>query len=130
MILLKAQAAASPIMLATVEREYFGNASTSSAFYWNGLNPCDVSVEANDAVLAYRLWEISEALLIDRTGSFDSYLHTGDEFSSYLARTNSSPSSSSNANNNNNNNSDDMPITPESLSKSSSIDQAEADNSA
>lgn len=93
-------------MLATVEWDYFANEHMSSAFYWNGLNPCEVSLEANDAVLAYRLWEISEALLIDRTNSFDNYLQTGDEFSSYIKN-------------------QDTP--PDSLSKSSSIDQAETD---
>lgn len=94
-------------MLATIEWEYFANKQTMSAFYWNSLSPCEVSNEANDAVLAYRLWEISEAMLIDRTNSFDTYLQIGDEFSSYVR-------------------SED---TPDSLSKSSSIDQAEADQS-
>lgn len=93
-------------MLATIELDYFASKQASSAFYWNGLGPCEASLEAADAVLAYRLWEISEALLIERTLAFDTYLQRGDKFSSYTKN-------------------DD---TPESLSKSSSIDQAEADH--
>ena len=53
------------------------------SFYYQNFAECDASNEAQDAVLAYRLWEISESLLIDRTNSFDSYLMYGDQFSSY-----------------------------------------------
>ena len=44
---------------------------------------CSPSVEATDSVLAYRLWEISESILIDRTSEFDDFLSKGDEFSSF-----------------------------------------------
>ena len=106
-VCLKAQAAASPILLATIEPTYFDSKQCSpSTFYWNGLVPCEVSDEANDSVLAYRLWEISEALLIDRTSSFDSYLHQGDLFSSLSKAID----------------------TPESLSQSSSIEQVNGEH--
>ena len=49
-------------------------------FYFNNLAECSASI---DDVLAYRLWEISESILIDRVGSFDDYLSIGDQFSSY-----------------------------------------------
>ena len=38
---------------------------------------------AKDAVLAYRIWEISENILIDRTQTFDDFLAIGDKLSSY-----------------------------------------------
>lgn len=77
---LKSQAAAGAVLLGTVDNSYFKN---EESFYWNGLYECEASEEAQDSVLAYRLWEISEALLIDRTTAFDSYLSAGDELSSY-----------------------------------------------
>ena len=38
--------------------------------------------QIQDSVLAYRLWEISESILIDRTQDFDTLLANGDSFSS------------------------------------------------
>lgn len=70
------------------------------AFYYNCLAECNPSVEACDSVLAYRLWEISESMLIERTSSFDLTLSNGDEFSSYTRI--------------------DSPLTPRSQSTSSS----------
>lgn len=40
------------------------------------------SQHINDSVLAYRLWEISESLLIERIKGFDTLLSEGDSFSS------------------------------------------------
>ncbi|RNA38788.1 WW domain-containing oxidoreductase, partial [Brachionus plicatilis] len=65
------QAAAIPVLLATVERDYF---QKKENFYWNSLTECNPSDEANDSVLAYRLWEISESILIKNTSSFDDFL--------------------------------------------------------
>ncbi len=41
------------------------------------------SLDAQDCVLAYRLWEISECILIEKTKMFDDFLPNGDIFSSY-----------------------------------------------
>ena len=46
------------------------------------MSECNGSAEANDSVLAYRLWEISERLLIERTAEFDDFISNGDQFSS------------------------------------------------
>ncbi|CAF0728362.1 unnamed protein product [Brachionus calyciflorus] len=82
-----AQAAACPVMLATENFEYFKNDKKDS-FYWNSSAECNPSEEACDSVLAYRLWEISEAMLIEHTSSFDDYLSQGDQFSSYTKTSN------------------------------------------
>ena len=47
------------------------------------MTECNGSQEANDSILAYRVWEISESILIDRTAEFDDLLSIGDKFSSY-----------------------------------------------
>jgi hypothetical protein len=73
-----AQAAATPVYLATARNDCLDREKV----YWNTLVETEPSEEALDSVLAYRLWEISESLLIDLTGKFDSYLRTGDKFSS------------------------------------------------
>ncbi len=38
--------------------------------------------KAQESVLAYRQWEISESMLIQKTEMFDNYLSNGDQFSS------------------------------------------------
>ena len=43
---------------------------------------CKTSEDANDQILSYRLWEISESILISKTKSFDNTLLSGDRFSS------------------------------------------------
>lgn len=80
---LKQQAAATPIFCA-VSRDLD---NVDGGIYWNSLYPCKPSIEAQDTVLAYRIWEISEALLINKTQSFDNLLSTGDKFSSVTALT-------------------------------------------
>ena len=67
------------------------NKISRDCFYWNGFNECDPTPEANDSVLAYRLWEISENILIDRTNLFDDFLAVGDKFSSYTLTENVIP---------------------------------------
>ena len=52
-------------------------------YYWNNLVESSGSEESQDSVLAYRLWEISESILIDTTSSFDNLLATGDQLSSF-----------------------------------------------
>lgn len=76
---LKQQAAATPVFLATVKSKFL----KKDSFYYQNFSDCDASNEAQDPVLAYRLWEISESILIDRTSSFDDTLSVGDQFSSY-----------------------------------------------
>lgn len=75
----KSQAAATPVLLATIPTEYLKREN----FYWNNLMEAQPSDEALDPVLAYRLWEISESILIERTSSFDTFLCNGDRFSSF-----------------------------------------------
>jgi hypothetical protein len=77
---LKQQAAATPIFLATIKSRFL----KKETFYYQNFLECDASNEAQDSVLAYRLWEISESILIDRTSSFDDTLSVGDQFSSYV----------------------------------------------
>jgi hypothetical protein len=72
------QAAATPVYLATARNDYLAR----DKVYWNNLCETDPSDESLDSVLAYRLWEISESMLIDLTSSFDVYLRVGDKFSS------------------------------------------------
>ena len=76
---LQKQAAANPVFLATYDQRHF----VDKSIYWNGLAECTPSVEANDTVLAYRLWEISENILINRTNEFDDFLSQGDAYSSF-----------------------------------------------
>ena len=59
------------------------NKLNRDCFYWNGFNECETTTEAKDSVLAYRLWEISENILIDRTHMFCDFLAVGDKLSSY-----------------------------------------------
>jgi hypothetical protein len=75
----KQQAAATPVFLATVKSKFL----KKDPFYYQNFLECDASNEAQDPVLAYRIWEISESILIDRTSSFDDTLSVGDQFSSY-----------------------------------------------
>jgi hypothetical protein len=86
-----AQAAATPVYLATARSECFAR----DKVYWNNLCETDPSDESLDAVLAFRVWEISESLLIDITTPFDAYLRVGDKFSSIskIDTPNSTPSS-------------------------------------
>jgi hypothetical protein len=58
---------------------------TKTSHYWIRFNENLITGQCQDAVLAYRLWEISERILIQSTGSFDSLLTEGDIFSSYTA---------------------------------------------
>ena len=58
------------------------NDLAKDCFYYNNLAECSASAEANDGVLAYRLWEISERILIERTAEFDDFISNGDQFSS------------------------------------------------
>lgn len=89
------QAAAAPIYIGTTSK------LSRDCFYWNGFSECNASLEANDSVLAYRVWEIAESLLIDRTQSFDNFLAVGDKLSSYtLIETDKSVSSNSESLNN------------------------------
>ena len=55
---------------------------SKDCFYYNNMSECNGSAEANDSVLAYRLWEMSERLLIERTSEFDDFIGNGDQFSS------------------------------------------------
>ena len=73
------QAAATPIYLATLGRDQLSD----YCYYWNNLVEGSGSEESQDSVLAYRLWEISESILIDTTSSFDYLLATGDQLSSF-----------------------------------------------
>jgi hypothetical protein len=86
------QAAATPILLATCETTFLNR----EKFYWNNMSECEPSDEALDPVLAYRLWEISENLLIEKTNHFDSFLRVGDQFSS-ITRIDTPSNSSSNS---------------------------------
>lgn len=70
------QAAAMPVYVAT------SSDLSRDCFYYNNMSECSGSPEANDSVLAYRLWEISERLLIERTSEFDDFISNGDQFSS------------------------------------------------
>ena len=70
------QAAATPIYCAVAAPEK-SKVQEPGAVY-----KCVTSAEAQDAILAYRLWEISESVLIKKTQSFDNYLSNGDKFSS------------------------------------------------
>jgi len=76
----KQQAAATPVFLATIKSRFL----KKETFYYQNFLECDASNEAQDPVLAYRLWEISESILIERTSSFDDTLSVGDQFSSYV----------------------------------------------
>lgn len=71
-------AAATPIYLATEKIEYINK----RCHYY--INFCEnmSAQQIQDSVLAYRLWEISESILIDRTQDFDTLLANGDSFSS------------------------------------------------
>ena len=73
------QAASAPIILATAQNSFFKREQFYYSNFAEGETPAE---EALDPVLAYRLWEISESILIECTSSFDSYLRVGDHFSS------------------------------------------------
>ena len=79
---LKEQAAAAPIYLATIDKISLSKES----FYWNGLTEGTASPDANSAVLAYRLWEISETILAERTSAYDTFFDKKDQFSSIFER--------------------------------------------
>ena len=81
MYLLKQQAAATPVFCA-VDRNLD---LMEGGLYWNNVSQCPPSVDAQDSVLAYRLWEISESLLIEKTEGFDTFFGDGDRFSSLTA---------------------------------------------
>jgi NAD(P)-dependent dehydrogenase (short-subunit alcohol dehydrogenase family) len=73
------QAAATPVYLATVDSSKL----KAECFYYINFTECLGSRNSYDHVLAYRLWETSESMLIENTKSFDNYLAIGDEFSSF-----------------------------------------------
>ena len=73
-----AQASATPVFCAT-SRD-LNNIEGGS--YWNNMTQCKPSDDAHDPILSYRLWEISESILINKTKSFDNTLLSGDRFSS------------------------------------------------
>lgn len=81
--------AALPVYLGTE------NKLNRDCFYWNNFAECNPSAEAKDGVLAYRIWEISENILIDRTRLFDEFLAIGDKLSSYTMTETGSLKSSS-----------------------------------
>jgi hypothetical protein len=72
------QAAATPVFCA-VSKDLN---NIEGGVYWNNLTQCKTSEDANDQILSYRLWEISESILISKTKSFDNTLLSGDRFSS------------------------------------------------
>lgn len=74
-------ATAIPIYLATEKARHLNK----SCHYWISFNDNLSSGSCGDNILAYRLWEISERILIQTTGQFDSLLAEGDMFSSYTA---------------------------------------------
>jgi hypothetical protein len=83
------QGAAVPVYLGTESK------LSRDCFYWNNFSECNPSAMAKDAVLAYRIWEISENILIDRTSTFDNFLAIGDKLSSYTLTESGSLKSSS-----------------------------------
>ena len=82
---MKEHAAATPVYLGTEKVENLNK----HCHYWMNFNENMNSKEIQNSVLAYRIWEISESVLISRTSTFDTLLANGDDFSSFTKISNS-----------------------------------------